>query len=206
MYTGKQTNKEKIKMKKSNLPLNESQIVKILKKIDCIDIVYKDNNLYIIANYFALKIDDVALQNYQKLQMYIRSIFGNIQEGEAFTYKKESGTQTRDCNCIDIFPENYMQYTFEYQWTKLYYYVHDALWTSNKACIFKTQSTDSENKYTFIAEDLIEFCNILADDTLNIRGYNDRKHPVYIQSQNSEFILILMPMNIKDNIEFLNYV
>ena len=48
MYTGKQTNKEKIKMKKSNLPLNESQIVKILKKIDCIDIVYKDNNLYII--------------------------------------------------------------------------------------------------------------------------------------------------------------
>ena len=193
-------------MKKSNLPLNESQIVKILKKTDDINIVYKDNNLYIITNYFALKIDSVALQNYPKLQIYIRSIFGNMQEGEAFTYTKENGIQTRDCSCIDIFPDNYMQSTFEYQCTKLYFHVRDTLWTSNKTCIFKTQSTDNENKYTFIAEDLIEFCNILADDTLTIRGYNDRKHPVYIQSQNSEFILILMPMNIKDNIEFLNYV
>ena len=28
----------------------------------------------------------------------------------------------------------------------------------------------------------------------------------FIQSQNNEFILIVMPMNIKDNIEFLNYM
>ena len=193
-------------MKKNNLPLNESKIIKILKKVDYIQLTVKDNNSYIITNYFALKIDSVALQNYPKLQVYIRSIFGNVQEGESYGHSKQDGVQAKGCEILRIFPTNYLQDTVEYQCTRLYYHINNSMWSSNKACIFKTQSTDNKHKYIFIDEELVSFCNILTDDTLTIRGYNNAKSMSFIQSQNNEFILIVLPMNIKDNIEFLNYM
>lgn len=193
-------------MKKNNLPLNENQIVKILKKTDNIQSILKNNNLYIVTDYFALKIDSIALQNYPKLQMHIRSIFGNIQEGESYRYSKQYGIQAKECEVFRVFPKDYLQNTFEYQCTRLYYHINDSMWKSNKACIFKTQSTDKKHKYIFIDEELVSFCNILTDDTLTIRGYNNAKSMSFIQYQNNEFILIVMPMNIKDNIEFLNYM
>ena len=80
-------------MKKSKLPLNETQIVKILKKTDKMYVEMHNDFLYIIAEYIALKINNVDLQNYPKLQTYIRSIFGNIKEGEILKYNNKQKIQ-----------------------------------------------------------------------------------------------------------------
>ena len=190
-------------MKKNSLPLNETQMVKILKKTDKMYVEMHNDFLYIIAEYIALKINNVVLQNYPKLQTYIRSIFGNIKEREVFKYNKQDKVQPSTSVYKNFFSEDIAKYVHEYSFTKLYYQAKNTFLFSDKLCIFETTSEEEKNKYTFINLDLIESCNILQDDTLRIKGYNNNTSPVYIQPENDEFTFVMMPAKVPNEIKFL---
>lgn len=135
--------------------------------------------------------------------MYIRAIFGDVKEGEIFKYSKQDKVQPSTSVYKNFFSKDIVKYVYEYKFTKLYYQAKNTFLFSDKLCIFETTSEEEKNKYAFINIDLIESCNILQDDTLKIKGYNNNTSPVYIQPENDEFMLVMMPTRVPVEIKFL---